>query len=259
MRARGMTQAFSPMGRETFVTRLEWVDGWPVVEPLDAISGREPLVADGADGPGVDLRAHARERLERPGRRHAGHRGRRLDAGRRPAALPGPPPAAPGVLAVRRGRRRRRAQPAPRRAPPLRRRGRRRGGPRPRPGRPVLPDLGAPRSSPARSTLRIEARPADGLLRRARTSSTCSPATSSWPRSTAATSPRRPRRRSPAALWACTPCGAPSRSTRSATRAATRRRTSRCTSWRCPEEEPHDHDHPSARASASPRSRSSRR
>jgi len=43
MRARGATQAFSPMGRETFVTGVEWVDGWPVAEPLDVISGSEPL------------------------------------------------------------------------------------------------------------------------------------------------------------------------------------------------------------------------
>jgi xylan 1,4-beta-xylosidase len=50
MRARGVTQAFSPMGRETFVTRLEWFDGWPVVEPLDAITGSEPVVAEGTDG-----------------------------------------------------------------------------------------------------------------------------------------------------------------------------------------------------------------
>jgi xylan 1,4-beta-xylosidase len=51
MRARGMTQAFSPMGRETFVTRLEWIDGWPVVDPLDVISGSEPATVEGTDGP----------------------------------------------------------------------------------------------------------------------------------------------------------------------------------------------------------------
>jgi xylan 1,4-beta-xylosidase len=51
MRARGMTQAFSPMGRETFITGLEWVDGWPVMEPLDVISGSEPLVVEGIGGP----------------------------------------------------------------------------------------------------------------------------------------------------------------------------------------------------------------
>jgi xylan 1,4-beta-xylosidase len=31
-RPAGMTQAFAPMGRETFATRVDWVDGWPGVE-----------------------------------------------------------------------------------------------------------------------------------------------------------------------------------------------------------------------------------
>ena len=35
MRPRGMTQAFSALGRETFVTRVEWEDGWPVAEPVE--------------------------------------------------------------------------------------------------------------------------------------------------------------------------------------------------------------------------------
>lgn len=34
MRPRGMTQAFSALGRETFATRIDWVDGWPVAEPV---------------------------------------------------------------------------------------------------------------------------------------------------------------------------------------------------------------------------------
>jgi beta-xylosidase len=35
MRPRGMTQAFSALGRETFVSRVEWVDGWPVAQPVE--------------------------------------------------------------------------------------------------------------------------------------------------------------------------------------------------------------------------------
>jgi len=34
MRPRGGTQAFSALGRETFITTIEWVDGWPVAEPV---------------------------------------------------------------------------------------------------------------------------------------------------------------------------------------------------------------------------------
>ncbi|HVQ92062.1 MAG TPA: family 43 glycosylhydrolase [Mycobacteriales bacterium] len=34
MRPLGMTQAFSPLGRETFSTPVSWVDGWPRPEPV---------------------------------------------------------------------------------------------------------------------------------------------------------------------------------------------------------------------------------
>lgn len=34
MRPLGGTQAFSPLGRETFITDVAWVDGWPVAEPV---------------------------------------------------------------------------------------------------------------------------------------------------------------------------------------------------------------------------------
>lgn len=34
MRPRGMTRAFSALGRETFITPVIWEDGWPVVEPV---------------------------------------------------------------------------------------------------------------------------------------------------------------------------------------------------------------------------------
>jgi beta-xylosidase len=57
MRARGMTQAFSPMGRESFITTLEWEDGWPVVAPVDTISGSEPAAVEddfGAPELGLD-------------------------------------------------------------------------------------------------------------------------------------------------------------------------------------------------------------
>jgi beta-xylosidase len=56
MRARGGTQAFSPLGRETFITTLRWEDGWPVFDPLDTITGSEPFtVDDDFDGPSLDL------------------------------------------------------------------------------------------------------------------------------------------------------------------------------------------------------------
>ena len=34
VRPGGFTRSFSPLGRETFLTRVEWVDGWPHVEPI---------------------------------------------------------------------------------------------------------------------------------------------------------------------------------------------------------------------------------
>lgn len=34
-RPRGMTQAFSALGRETFITRVDWQDDWPVAEPVE--------------------------------------------------------------------------------------------------------------------------------------------------------------------------------------------------------------------------------
>lgn len=35
VRALGLSNAFSPLGRETFITNFEWVDGWPQVEPVE--------------------------------------------------------------------------------------------------------------------------------------------------------------------------------------------------------------------------------
>ena len=34
VRPGGFTRSFSPLGRETFLTRAEWIDGWPRVEPI---------------------------------------------------------------------------------------------------------------------------------------------------------------------------------------------------------------------------------
>ncbi len=35
MRTRGMTRAFSSLGRETFASNVTWQDGWPIVEPVE--------------------------------------------------------------------------------------------------------------------------------------------------------------------------------------------------------------------------------
>ncbi|MCJ1702809.1 glycoside hydrolase family 43 protein [Rathayibacter sp. VKM Ac-2926] len=45
VRPRGATRAFSALGRETFATRVTWVDGWPVAEPV-ALAPRGPLRDD---------------------------------------------------------------------------------------------------------------------------------------------------------------------------------------------------------------------
>jgi beta-xylosidase len=43
VRPRGGTPAFHVLGRETFLTRVRWVDGWPVPEPLDTVAEPEPV------------------------------------------------------------------------------------------------------------------------------------------------------------------------------------------------------------------------
>lgn len=43
VRPRSMTRAFSPMGRETFATTVEWLDGWPVVAPVQLSERAEPV------------------------------------------------------------------------------------------------------------------------------------------------------------------------------------------------------------------------
>jgi xylan 1,4-beta-xylosidase len=35
VRTAGATRAFSPLGRESFITTVDWVDGWPVVDPVE--------------------------------------------------------------------------------------------------------------------------------------------------------------------------------------------------------------------------------
>ena len=39
----GMSQMFAPMGRETFATCLEWVDGWPVIERFAVTADVPPV------------------------------------------------------------------------------------------------------------------------------------------------------------------------------------------------------------------------
>ncbi|WP_426592120.1 family 43 glycosylhydrolase [Cellulomonas sp. McL0617] len=39
----GMSQMFAPLGRETFTTRVQWVDGWPVVERLELTADLAPV------------------------------------------------------------------------------------------------------------------------------------------------------------------------------------------------------------------------
>jgi len=45
VRPGGGTRAFSPLGRETFVTRVVWEDGWPVAEPVH-LAARTGIVED---------------------------------------------------------------------------------------------------------------------------------------------------------------------------------------------------------------------
>ena len=52
MRTRGMTRSFSALGRETFGTHVEWVDGWPVADPVELTTGRGAAAFhDGFDTP----------------------------------------------------------------------------------------------------------------------------------------------------------------------------------------------------------------
>ena len=56
MRPLGMTQSFSPLGRETFITPVAWADGWPRPEPVELAprDGVEEIVFDFADPSALD-------------------------------------------------------------------------------------------------------------------------------------------------------------------------------------------------------------
>lgn len=62
MRTRGMTRAFSSLGRETFITSVHWADGWPIAEPvhlndvLPAPSFHDDFAADTLNLEWVSLR-----------------------------------------------------------------------------------------------------------------------------------------------------------------------------------------------------------
>ncbi|HEY8721967.1 glycoside hydrolase family 43 protein [Pengzhenrongella sp.] len=51
----GMTQAFAPMGRETFATTVTWVDGWPVVDALTLTPDLPPTQLSTTFAPDDDL------------------------------------------------------------------------------------------------------------------------------------------------------------------------------------------------------------
>jgi xylan 1,4-beta-xylosidase len=51
MRPRGGTQAFSALGRETFVTEVHWQHGWPVADPVQLTPGDEADAAYTFDAP----------------------------------------------------------------------------------------------------------------------------------------------------------------------------------------------------------------
>jgi beta-xylosidase len=48
MRPLGLTQAFSPLGRETFITPVSWADGWPRPEPV-RLAPQDEAVAESFD------------------------------------------------------------------------------------------------------------------------------------------------------------------------------------------------------------------
>lgn len=68
VRTHGLSNAFSPLGRETFITPVTWVDGWPVTERVEAnnLSAAVPLELDFRstavlDGKWIGMRRHPRE------------------------------------------------------------------------------------------------------------------------------------------------------------------------------------------------------
>ena len=162
------------LGRETYLTPVSWVDGWPVVgpllteqpappwplHPLEPEPAREDFGAATLPPAWVSLRLRTEATCstrEHPGRLTLHAAGASLDepdvtfAGRRQQHLscPGPGPAR------RVGRPRRAGRPAGR-AAPLRGRGRGRPGPGAGPDRPAARRPGRPRLPPGPVVLRVE-------------------------------------------------------------------------------------------------------
>jgi xylan 1,4-beta-xylosidase len=46
VRTAGVTQSFSPLGRESFITLVDWVDGWPVAAPVTIDKSPRPVFSD---------------------------------------------------------------------------------------------------------------------------------------------------------------------------------------------------------------------
>lgn len=55
VRTRSMTRAFSPMGRETFVSNVYWNDGWPSMDPITLPADVSPAVSLREDFDGAEL------------------------------------------------------------------------------------------------------------------------------------------------------------------------------------------------------------
>jgi xylan 1,4-beta-xylosidase len=172
MRPGGLTRAFSPMGRETFSTSLEWVDGWPVVQPVQLTPPTAPVEHHddftGAQlGPEwLSIRTPAADwssLTERPGHLVVHADGSTMDdprprfVGRRQQHQ-----AAVFSVRVDSDRGSRRAEPADRRTPPLRHRGGRRHRPCPRPGGRLCQTWEQPLPA-GPVTVRIETEPVSGM------------------------------------------------------------------------------------------------
>lgn len=50
VRPLGFTRAFSPLGRETFLTTVEWVDGWPKPAPVSVPAAKDCEISEVLDG-----------------------------------------------------------------------------------------------------------------------------------------------------------------------------------------------------------------
>ena len=114
MRPLGMTQSFSPLGRETFITDVAWADGWPEPEPVLLAPRTEVEVEefDFADTSALDdpgwlavrtLPAEVASLTSTPG--PADDRRRRVHSRRQPPAVRRPAPAPHQVDGVHRRRR----------------------------------------------------------------------------------------------------------------------------------------------------------